>query len=546
VTVAVAMVVLVLAATVVSTWQAVRATVAEGKTSNALTAARDSLDSVMDDVVTTMFAKQSELDDSEKRFLRKVLAQYESVASQVDPTTENRYLRAKGAYQVARLRETLGEFEEGIAGYREAVLLLEQLVKDFPKVPEYRDLLARTNVQLGIRLSDAGQDREAETAFRRSIELRTALAAELPENAEYRNHLAKAYHDLAVHLDHRGDPTTCAKAYHEALERLETLVAEAGDVAAYRQDLARTRMGLAQVLRKQGKLAEADELLDRAITEQEKQLEKFPDVPRRRQDLALSYHEWGIIRAEQGRMEEAEKQFARVIELRKQLVAEFPRRAMYRKELSLIYNDLGFLLMLQKKDKAAEEAYRHALDIQETMVAKRGNIAGHREDAANTYTNLAALYQQRKAPAEALPLLDKARTHLQVALDANAKNPIARRLYQETLIGMARSYSELGDHARLAATADELARFGYAPGKDTYIAASMVSGCIPLVDKDTKLAAAQRKELAESYAERSLKLLRQAVERGFTDAARMQKDPRLEPLRERPDYRKLLAELEGK
>src|SRR5579859_845124 len=103
VTVAAAMVVLVLAATVVSAWQAVRATLAEEKTGKALVAARDTLDAVMDDVVATMFAKQPELDDSEKEFLRKVLAQYESVAAQVEQTADNRSLRAKGAFQVARL-----------------------------------------------------------------------------------------------------------------------------------------------------------------------------------------------------------------------------------------------------------------------------------------------------------------------------------------------------------------------------------------------------------------------------------------------------------
>jgi tetratricopeptide (TPR) repeat protein len=252
------------------------------------------------------------------------------------------------------------------------------------------------------------------------------------------------------------------------------------------------------------------------------------------------------VRAKQGRLDDAEKKFTRALELRKQLTVDFPRFELYRRELGVNYNDLGYLLMMEKKDKAAEEAYRHALDIQEKMVAERGSIAAHRESVAITYTNLGMLYQQRNAPAEALPIFDKARTHLKAALDANAKNPVARRLYQENLRAMADSYAVLGDHARLAATAEELAGFGYAPAEDTYAAATMVSGCIGLVDKDTKLAAAPRKDLAESYAERSLKLLRQAVERGFKDAARMRKDTYLDPMRERPEYRKLLAELEGK
>jgi hypothetical protein len=51
--------------------------------------------------------------------------------------------------------------------------------------------------------------------------------------------------------------------------------------------------------------------------------------------------------------------------------------------------------------------------------------------------------------------------------------------------------------------------------------------------------------LAKSYAARALDLLRQAVARGYKDAALMKKDPDLDPLRQRDDYRKLLAEVEA-
>src|SRR5262249_51496339 len=92
---------------VASTWQAVRATRAEGKaiaeqqktqlaleqltheqqkTQAALAAettaksqAREALDALMNDVVETMFAQQPELGETEKAFLRKVLASYEAI-----------------------------------------------------------------------------------------------------------------------------------------------------------------------------------------------------------------------------------------------------------------------------------------------------------------------------------------------------------------------------------------------------------------------------------------------------------------------------------
>ena len=43
-----------------------------------------------------------------------------------------------------------------------------------------------------------------------------------------------------------------------------------------------------------------------------------------------------------------------------------------------------------------------------------------------------------------------------------------------------------------------------------------------------------------------MKLLRDAVSKGYKDVAHMKKDTDLDPLRQRDDFRKLVAELEGK
>src|SRR5207302_2728442 len=101
-------------------------------------------------------------------------------------------------------------------------------------------------------------------------------------------------------------------------------------------------------------------------------------------------------------------------------------------------------------------------------------------------------------------------------------------------------------HAQLATTAEELARFGFEPVKDTYNAACFLSHCVLLADKDGQLADARRRELAQSYADRALALLRQAVALGFKDAAQLKKDPDLEPLRAREEFRKLVTDLEAK
>ena len=61
-----------------------------------------------------------------------------------------------------------------------------------------------------------------------------------------------------------------------------------------------------------------------------------------------------------------------------------------------------------------------------------------------------------------------------------------------------------------------------------------------------KLDDNQRKEAAQFYGEQAMKLLRDAVSKGWKNVAHMKTDTDLDPLRQREDYKKLIAEHEGK
>ena len=122
--------------------------------------------------------------------------------------------------------------------------------------------------------------------------------------------------------------------------------------------------------------------------------------------------------------------------------------------------------------------------------------------------------------------------------------------YRSQLLGilgaLAENLLQQGKHAEAAKVAE---KFPGARPKDAngyQKAAVLLARCITLADKDAQITQAKRKELAQSYADRAIALLRQAVARGYQDAAQLKKDANIEPLRGRDDFRKLLAELEGK
>jgi hypothetical protein len=102
---------------------------------------------------------------------------------------------------------------------------------------------------------------------------------------------------------------------------------------------------------------------------------------------------------------------------------------------------------------------------------------------------------------------------------------------------------EREDAVRTTETCRDL---GWNAPADAYNAACFLSRCVPIVAKHDKLDARQRKEAAQFYGDGAMKLLRDAVSKGYKDVAHMKKDTDLDPLRQRDDFRMFVAELEGK
>jgi hypothetical protein len=167
-------------------------------------------------------------------------------------------------------------------------------------------------------------------------------------------------------------------------------------------------------------------------------------------------------------------------------------------------------------------------------------------DVAGTLGSLAELAQARRDWPQARVLLDEALPHHQRALKANPKHPAYRRSFRDNRSALASTLVRLGDHAAAAAAVEELARFGDKPADDSYKAAGVLSLCVALAEKDAQLPPPRRKALADTYAARAVQRLREAVAHGNKDVAKMKNDTNLDPLRARPDFQQLLAELEQK
>jgi hypothetical protein len=118
----------------------------------------------------------------------------------------------------------------------------------------------------------------------------------------------------------------------------------------------------------------------------------------------------------------------------------------------------------------------------------------------------------------------------------------APRPAAEAPLSAARPDNETIIHA--VRTAETCRDLGWDAPADAYGAACFLGWCIPIVAKHDKLDDKQRQEAALFYGDAAMKLLRDAVSKGYKDVAHMKKDTDLDPLRQRGDFQKVVAELE--
>jgi eukaryotic-like serine/threonine-protein kinase len=145
--------------------------------------------------------------------------------------------------------------------------ILEQLVRDFPQVPDYRFDLCQSYAMIGMGPHGlpAKDVPAAETRLRKALTLSEALTAEYPQAAEYLSSQAQIHHRLGAILQQMGHRDQAEQAERAALACQQKLVAQAPDVVSFRIWLSAYRTSLVDMLLQVGKTDEAKDQGQQAI-----------------------------------------------------------------------------------------------------------------------------------------------------------------------------------------------------------------------------------------------------------------------------------------
>jgi tetratricopeptide (TPR) repeat protein len=504
------------------------------------------LRSMTADVVERKFAQGTVLTEDDRAFLRGVIAQYDAFAAIKGDDAESRSMRAEGRFRVGTIRLRLGGLKEAENDYSEALNIYRQLAVDFPTESEFRQKLAKSYGNRGVVRRAAGRLPEAEQDNNEAVTLDKQLVVDFPSRPEFRQELAKSLNNRGILLRAAARLSEAEKDWNDAVAIYEQLAADFRSRPEFREELASLHRNRGVLLKTAGRFEDAEKDYDQAVLSYQQLVVEFSSRPEFRQMLAKTYDARGTLLDKVGRHEEEKQDYDRALEIRKQLAAEYPSRPEYREDLASSHNNRGALLYIAGRYEEAEKEYVQALAIQRQLAADFPNQPDVHSGLGGTSTNLAAIYQQHGDWAGAKRLLLEGVPHHLAALTTSPRHPNYRADYRNHLKLLIAVHAGMLEPQTAVRTAETCRDLGWNPPADAYDAAGFLSRCIPVVAKHDKLDEQQRKEAAQFYGDAAMKLLREAVSKGYKDAAHMKKDTHLDPLRERENFKKLVAELEGK
>jgi tetratricopeptide (TPR) repeat protein len=505
---------------------------------------RAALDEMSSQLIEDWLSRRGQLEPAQRAFLEKALSYYEAFAAQSGHTAEIRRGVAEAHLRVGTMRNILGQHPEAEAALRRAEALYASLDADFPGVSEHRRQRAASLSKLGTLLKVTGRPQEAEASHSQALGLHRQLAADFPDDPQCRQELASVGNTLGALWWGTGRPREAEAAFREALDVQQRLAADFPAEPRYQDDLAKSYGNQAILFLTTGRPREAEAAARQALAIQQRLVAGFPAVRQYRRDLAASYNNLAELFLNTGRPEEAESAYRECRVLLQRLAAAFPAVPQYRLELARCHGNLGNLLKDRGRVGEAEVGFRAARALQEELTAVFPTVPEYPCELSMSIIGLADLARGRKESATALQLLEEARPHLQAALDGNPNGIYPREAFRGHRRLLAETLLDQGAHAAAARAAGDLARATVQPGDDACKAAGIYCRCAALAEQDGKLPPARRQELARSYADEALTMLRQAVAKGFRDVAFLRQDKDLIPLRPHNDFQTLLAGLE--
>ncbi len=298
---------------------------------------------------------------------REIAAAYQKVGDvQGNPTTGN-----------------LGDLAGALDSYQKALALREKLAAADPGNAGERRGLASTYAAIADVFADMVQFERAADNYRKAVALNEAVLASDSNDWEAQRKLSMAYRKLGFVTAESGDLKGALEIIRKAREINELVVAASPTSPQARKDLAMTYTSMAEVTGEGGDIAAAQEICRKALAIDQELLAAEPANTDNQLDVAKDYLNMGeTTYYSSGDAKEALEYYRKAFQIFKSVESEDPRNARAKFQVALGYRRIGGMLAKTGNDLEAVETYRKAVQAFDDLVQRdpanrksRGNLA---------------------------------------------------------------------------------------------------------------------------------------------------------------------------
>jgi tetratricopeptide (TPR) repeat protein len=440
----------------------------------------------------------------------------------------------------------LNKFSDSKTACEQSLLLLEQLHGEHPQDQTYRSNLGRGYVRQAQVINDMRLP-GFEATLVKAVTLQEALTSEFPDRPEHRSDLGQSLNRLGQHLANTTDSQRmrqAGKTFRLAIGHQESLTKDHPKNPEYREQLADSCHHLGNALAALNDLAGAEEQCRRMLAIIENLVADFPKVPLYREKLSQAHMDLAMIYHGHKRIADAETACRTSTKQSEALMIEFPKVNGYRQSFYLGLSNLASIQAQQGKMSEAEQTLRQAIEAGEVLVVNQPGSRWHHNQIGHMLDQLASWQAERNDLTEASARLKQAIGHQQIALKILPDDPRYLHALSRHRLKLIDILLKEKEYVAAAEMSAELVRADPKQWPGYYNAARVLVRCVRFAKQDASLPEAERRKLARGYGDQALTWLQEARERGFNKSEDLRKNAEFSVLRDRPEFQKLLTELE--
>jgi tetratricopeptide (TPR) repeat protein len=346
------------------------------------------------------------LDGLRKRLLKEPLAFFRDLRDRLqadnDTRPESLARLAQASFDLGKLTDAIGDKQDALIAYREALAIWQKLADAHPTVAEYQHQLAVSHYNIGKLLCETGKPAKALKAFESALGLYPKLVDAYPTEIDFQHTLASTHNEMGKLLRDAGKPAEALKALESALAIWQKLADANPSLGWLQSYLAGAHSNIGAVLVTTGKPAEALRAAERALAIQQQLAEANPTVTQYQTILANHHSLIGCALAATGKPAEALKAHASALAIRQKLADANPNVTESQSSLAASHTMIGGVLAATGKPAEAMEAHESAQAILKRLADANPTVTDFQSGLAANHQSIGDLLRHTGKPAEAV------------------------------------------------------------------------------------------------------------------------------------------------